>query len=109
VLAALLSTSFGAAVPAAEAEPNQVICDQNRFINFFHGFSQPETEEYCSVATICNGKDETPLPRNNVLGLLDILITAFLNPPILDKDNEMKMASFGCLKSCRCPNFNSAE
>jgi hypothetical protein len=109
VLAALLSTSSGAAVPTVEAEPTQVICDWNEFINFFNGFSRPETEQYCSIATKCDGKNETPLPRNNVLGSLDILITAFLNPPILDKDNEMKMAFFGCQRSCRCPNVNSAE
>jgi hypothetical protein len=109
VLAALLSTSFGAAVPTVEAEKDKVICDWNVFINFFHGFTQPETEQYCSVATICNGNNETPLPRDNVLGFLDIIITAFLNPPILDKENEMKMALFGCQKSCRCPNFHSAE
>jgi hypothetical protein len=109
VLAALLSTSFGAAVPTVEAEPNQVICDWNLFINYFNGFSRPETEQYCSKATICDGKNETPLPRDNVLGFLDILITVFLNPPILDKENEMKMALFGCQRSCRCPNFNSEE
>jgi hypothetical protein len=109
VLAALLSTSFGAAVPTVEAETNQVICDWNLFINYFHGFSQPQTEQYCSKATECNGEDETPIPRDNVMGFLDILISTFLNPPIPDQDNKMKMAFFGCLESCRCPNFNSAE
>jgi hypothetical protein len=106
VLAALLSTSSGASVPTVETD--KVICDWNLFINIFHGFSQSQTEQYCSEATICDGKNQTPQPRNNVQGFLDILITAFLNPPIPDKENKMKMALFGCGKSCRCPNFTSA-
>jgi hypothetical protein len=108
VLAALLSTSFGAAVPTVEVEKNKFTCDWNVFINFFHGFTQPETEQYCSKATICNGKDKKPLPRDNAMGIFDTFISTLLNPPTLKK-NEKEEALFGCQKSCRCPNFNSAE
>jgi hypothetical protein len=107
VLAALFAASFGAAVPAAGAATNPIKCNTNIFLELFPGLKSP-TEDYCFKATICTGKKERPEPMNNAIGKLDTAISTLLNPPILDKDNNMEKALAGCQASCSCTNYNPA-
>jgi hypothetical protein len=105
VLAALLSTSFGAAVPAAGAATNSINCNTNVFLDLVFVLKFP-TEYYCSKATICTGKKERPEPMDDFKGRLDTFVSTFFNPMLPGINEKVEKAFAGCQKSCTCTNYN---